>query len=148
MKTAKDVLKNAKIILWITLQNFRRTLYVLFDPSWPLFKILWKWICPLQYFLKKVLIALFHICIIILRLKGTTYLFLALIICLFLASPITLGTKNLVMSTYISRFKMGNWSQRKRFLFLFEYSLFEHIINMNSVSKGRYWIRIVSKVIK
>ena len=70
---------------------------------WPHFKIFWKWICPLQYFLRKMLIALFYISIMILRLKATWYVNLAIILCLFLDTPTTLGTSNLVMSTYSLR---------------------------------------------
>ena len=54
-----------------------------------------------------MLLALFHICIIILRQKGTEYFNLALrfIICLFLDLPNTLGTKNWVMRSYILQLK-------------------------------------------
>ena len=36
--------------------------------------------------------------------------------------------------------RMGNWSQKKRFHFLIELSLFQLKINMNSVNIGMYWM--------
>ena len=60
-----------------------------------------------------MLIALIYIWIIIIRLKGTTYLNLALTVCLFLDSPTTLGTKNLVMRTYILPLKKNNGGTMK-----------------------------------
>ena len=41
----------------------------------------------------------------ILKLKGTVYLNLALVVCLLLDSPITLGTENFAMSTHNLRFR-------------------------------------------
>ena len=108
-KQPNEILKNAKFLhknKMITLQIDCRKMYMLENANCPRFKIFWKWICPLQYFLKEVLIALFYICIMILRLKATSYLFLALMACIILDSPTTLGTQNLVMSAYILRLKI------------------------------------------